>query len=113
MRTVTYVRNNTVEIVEKPVPEIQPDEVLLKVRGAGLCHSDIAIINFGDDNPLIGGTLGHEVAGTVERIGEDVTGWNVGDTQIVVGAGAPITRAADRSTGGFIVYGSYELPFWR
>lgn len=83
MRTVTYVRNNTVEIVEKPVPEIQPDEVLLKVRGAGLCHSDIAIINFGDDNPLIGGTLGHEVAGTVERIGEDVTGWNVGDNALV------------------------------
>lgn len=83
MRTVTYVRNNTVELVEKPVPEIQPDEVLLKVRGAGLCHSDIAIINFGDDNPLIGGTLGHEVAGTVERIGEDVTGWNVGDNALV------------------------------
>jgi len=32
---------------------------------------------------------------------------------IVVGIGAPITRAANRSTGGFIVYGSYELPFWR
>jgi DtxR family Mn-dependent transcriptional regulator len=41
------------------------------------------------------------------------TGWNRGDTQIVVGIGAPVTRAESRSTAGFIVYGSYELPFWR
>ncbi|GAB2563550.1 alcohol dehydrogenase catalytic domain-containing protein [Leucobacter ruminantium] len=83
MRAVTYVKNDTVEILDKPVPEIQPDEVLLRVGGAGLCHSDIAIIGMGDDNPLIGGTLGHEVAGTVEKIGDDVRGWQAGDGAIV------------------------------
>lgn len=83
MRAVTYVRNNTVELTEKSVPEIQPDEVLLKVGGAGLCHSDIAIIGMGDDNPLIGSTLGHEVAGTVAEVGADVTGWSVGDAGLV------------------------------
>lgn len=83
MRAVSYIKNNTVEILDKPVPEIEPDEVLLKVGGAGLCHSDIAIINFGDDNPLIGGTLGHEVAGTVEKLGGNVQGWEVGDRALV------------------------------
>ena len=83
MRAVTYVKNDTVEIWDKPVPEIQPDEVLLKVGGAGLCHSDIAIIGMGDDNPLIGSTLGHEVAGTVERVGDDAQGWKAGDGAIV------------------------------
>lgn len=83
MRAVTYVKNDTVEIWDKPVPEIEPDEVLLKVGGVGLCHSDIAIINFGDDNPLNGSTLGHEVAGTVERIGADVRGWSEGDAALV------------------------------
>ena len=83
MRAVTYVKNDTVEIWDKPVPEIEPDEVLLKVGGAGLCHSDITIIGMGDDNPLIGGTLGHEVAGTVERVGDDVLGWQAGDGAIV------------------------------
>lgn len=83
MRAVTYVRNNTVEIRDKPVPEIAADEVLLKVGGAGLCHSDITIINFGDDNPLIGSTLGHEVAGTVDRLGAEVTGWQVGQNALV------------------------------
>ncbi|WP_336660291.1 alcohol dehydrogenase catalytic domain-containing protein [Leucobacter sp. USHLN153] len=77
------MRNDTVEILDKPIPEIGSDEVLLKVGGAGLCHSDLAIIGMGDDNPLIGGTLGHEVAGTVERVGDGVRGWQAGDRALV------------------------------
>lgn len=83
MRAVSYVRNNTVEVQEKPVPEIEADEVLLKVSGAGLCHSDLHIIAGGDDNPLVGETLGHEVAGVVEKTGDAVTGWGVGDSALV------------------------------
>lgn len=83
MRAVVYARNETVEVREKPVPVIRPDEVLLEVRGAGLCHSDINIIGRGDDHPLVGSTLGHEVAGTVRRIGSDVRGWNPGDNALV------------------------------
>lgn len=83
MRAVTYVRNNTVEVHDKPVPEIAPDEVLLRVGGAGVCHSDISIITGGDDSPLVGSTLGHEVAGHVHVLGADVTGWEVGDGAIV------------------------------
>src|SRR5690606_7530429 len=40
-------------------------------------------IGMGDDNPLIGGTLGHEVAGTVESIGANVSGWAAGDRALV------------------------------
>lgn len=83
MRTVTYVRNKTVEIVDKPIPEIQADEVLVKISGAGLCHSDLHLIEMGDDNPLIGGTLGHEGAGIVEKVGDDVTRWSVGDPVLI------------------------------
>ncbi len=83
MRAVTFVRNNTVEVQEKPTPEIAPDEVLLRVGGAGVCHSDISIIAGGDESPLIGSTLGHEVAGIVEQLGADVSGWTVGDRAIV------------------------------
>ncbi len=83
MRAVTYARHETVEIRDRPVPEIAPDEVLLRVRGAGLCHSDISIIGRGDDHPLVGSTLGHEVSGTVQRIGPEVRGWNPGDNALV------------------------------
>lgn len=83
MRAVTYVKNNTVELRDTPTPDIAADEVLLRVGGAGVCHSDLAIIAMGDENPLIGSTLGHEVAGTVERLGADVAGWQAGDRAIV------------------------------
>lgn len=83
MRAVTYIRNNTVALRDKPRPEIGSDEILLRVGGAGVCHSDLTIIGQGDDNPFIGSTLGHEVAGTVEQFGQDVTGWRLGDRAIV------------------------------
>ena len=68
MRTGTFTRTDTVELVDKPVPDIGPTEVLLEVAGVGLCHSDMAIIGQ-PDSPLIGSTLGHEVAGTVAEVG--------------------------------------------
>ncbi|MDN5583022.1 MULTISPECIES: alcohol dehydrogenase catalytic domain-containing protein [unclassified Corynebacterium] len=82
MRAVTFTAKDTVEVQDRPVPEIQADEVLLKVSGAGLCHSDLHIIGT-DDSPLIGATLGHEVAGVVEKTGEAVTGWEKGDSALV------------------------------
>lgn len=82
MRAVTFTGKDTVEVQDKPVPEIGSDEVLLKVSGAGLCHSDLSIISDGD-SPLIGETLGHEVAGVVEKTGDAVTGWKDGDSALV------------------------------
>ncbi len=83
MRAVTFVRNGTVEVLDKPVPEIEPHQVLLRVGGAGLCHSDLHIIHMGDESPLVGSTLGHEVAGVVETIGAGVEGWSAGDAALV------------------------------
>lgn len=82
MRTGTFTRTDTVELVDKPVPDIGPTEVLLEVAGVGLCHSDLAIIGQ-PDSPLIGSTLGHEVAGTVAEVGTEVTDWSADDTAIV------------------------------
>lgn len=83
MRAVIYARHNEVEVVDRPVPEFGPEEVLLKVGGAGVCHSDITIIGMGDDNPLVGGILGHEASGTVEQVGDKVEGWQPGDRGVV------------------------------
>jgi len=51
---------------EKPVPELEPGEVLVKVAGCGVCHTDLSFKYFGvktrHELPL---TLGHEVSGTV------------------------------------------------
>ncbi|HLS48728.1 MAG TPA: alcohol dehydrogenase catalytic domain-containing protein [Actinomycetaceae bacterium] len=84
MRAVTYVRNNTIEIREKEIPELEPDQVLIRVQAAGVCLSDLAIIGLGDDNPLIGSTLGHETAGVIEKLGDTVSGWEVGEQVVVL-----------------------------
>ncbi len=79
--------------VEAPVPG--PGEVLIDVAAAGMCHSDVHIVNgHGDDwlrkRPI---TLGHEVAGTVSGLGAGVTGLNVGDRVAVALPAHPIEQA--------------------
>ena len=65
------------QLVEVPVPRPGPGELLLRVDAAGLCHSDLHVIDSGGRLPyLLPFTLGHEVAGTVAAVGVGVsTAW--------------------------------------
>jgi len=60
---------------EIPIPDIGPSEVLVKVGGAGMCRTDFQLIdgyfhsNLPVDFPV---TPGHEIAGTIDRIGSAV-----------------------------------------
>ena len=72
---------------EVPEPEPGPGEVLLEVRGAGLCHSDLHLMEWPAgtlpyDLPF---TLGHEVAGVVAALGPGATGVDVGESVVVYG----------------------------
>ncbi|MBK5223469.1 MAG: S-(hydroxymethyl)mycothiol dehydrogenase [Acidimicrobiia bacterium] len=60
------------------VPDPGPGEVLVTVQACGVCHTDLHYREGGinDDFPFL---LGHEVAGVVEAIGDDVTDTAVGD----------------------------------
>jgi S-(hydroxymethyl)glutathione dehydrogenase/alcohol dehydrogenase len=55
-----------------------PDEILIRIAYAGLCHSDLHEIDgtFDAETPIV---LGHEASGTVEEIGSSVIGISVGD----------------------------------
>jgi propanol-preferring alcohol dehydrogenase len=75
------------EFREVPVPEPGPGQVLIKVGGAGACHSDLHIL---EAPPKPGPapvpfTLGHENAGWVEKMGPGATGFAKGDPVIVYG----------------------------
>src|SRR5213592_3474745 len=82
--------------LDKPSPG--PGEVLVKVIAAGICHSDVGciegVIPLSIDPPLV---LGHEVAGTVEEVGEGVTGFKVGDAVV---QGAVVTDAPGITRNG-------------
>ena len=77
------------EICEIPVPEPGPNEVLVKIGGAGACHSDLHIMEHYDaTHPMLAQwslpmTLGHENAGWVESLGPNVDGLDVGQAVAV------------------------------
>src|SRR5919204_698097 len=75
------------ELCEVPEPVAAPGGVVLRVAGAGLCHSDLHMMHWPPgtlpyDLPF---TLGHEVAGTVVALGPGAGGVGVGDAVLVYG----------------------------
>lgn len=80
MKAVRFIGvNQALQMQEIPVPEIGERDVLVKVKAAGVCHSDAhyrAGISPVRPVPL---TLGHEVAGIVEKVGGQVSSLKVGD----------------------------------
>ncbi|WP_200939178.1 zinc-binding dehydrogenase [Modestobacter sp. Leaf380] len=97
-------------VVEVPTPTAGPGEVLVRVRAAGVCLSDVHLVE-GELRPLLLAgdtvTLGHEVAGTVAVLGEGVTGW-VPEQRVLLQAGEDrggvvFTRGVDYD-GGWAQY---------
>ena len=73
------------EVVEVDLAPPQQDELLIRMGAAGLCHSDDHI-NTGDLPVPLGAlpiTGGHEGAGTVEEVGPNTEGWQVGDKVVL------------------------------
>ena len=71
-----------------PEPEPGPGEVLVRVAGAGACHSDLHLMHDFEGGALPWGppfTLGHENAGWVEAMGPGVTGLETGEPVAVYG----------------------------
>jgi propanol-preferring alcohol dehydrogenase len=65
---------------EVPEPEPGPGEVVIDVKAAGLCHSDIMYMEVGEGTmPFLPMTQGHETAGVISNLGDGVAGWSVGD----------------------------------
>lgn len=96
-----------------PTPSPGPGEVLIRVSGCGVCHSDLHLVDgdwkdWGTPLPII---PGHEVTGIVEKVGSEATRFSPGDRvgvpwmQFACGqcppcrAGAEMLCAAQRSTG--------------
>jgi len=76
MRVLMYYSNKDVRLEEMPVPEIGPDELLMKIVASGICGSDVMEWYRRDKVPLV---LGHEVAGDVVEVGKEVKRFKPGD----------------------------------
>lgn len=82
MKAQVFRGVNQLSYEELPIPSINTDEVLVQVRVVGLCQSDIKKIRYPlYEPPRI---FGHETAGVIAAVGEQVTDWQVGNRVVVM-----------------------------
>ncbi len=82
MAAAVYRSPGVVTVEERTVPRPGPDQLVVRVHSCGICGSDIHQLRDGwGFTP--GAVAGHEWSGTVAALGDDVTGWSVGE--LVVG----------------------------
>jgi threonine dehydrogenase-like Zn-dependent dehydrogenase len=106
-----HVADRSLRMETVPVPEPERGQVRIRVTAAGVCLSDVHLID-GTLTPLyLPGdvvTLGHEVAGVVDALGDDVDGWQPGQRVLLQAGestrrGVVLTRGVDYD-GGWAEY---------
>ncbi|APV43925.1 L-iditol 2-dehydrogenase [Dehalogenimonas formicexedens] len=80
MKVAVYYSNSDIRIEERPVPEIGPGEILVKMKACGICGTDVMEWYRKPKAPRV---LGHEMAGEIVKIGDRVTGYSLGDRVFV------------------------------
>ncbi|ODM23754.1 hypothetical protein SI65_01343 [Aspergillus cristatus] len=86
--------NHDLRVVECEIPKLRPDECLVHVRATGICGSDVHFWKHGHIGPMIvtdDNGLGHESAGVVLQVGEEVTRFKPGD-RVAMECGVPCSK---------------------
>ncbi len=76
MLVAVYYNNLDIRIEDIPIPEIGPEEILLKAMASGICGTDVLEWYRLPKAPRV---LGHEATGIIEKVGEKVTKYSIGD----------------------------------
>ncbi len=77
MKAAVVTGPRQIEVQDVPVPDVEPDGVLVRVRNCGICGSDLHFFR-GEFPSAPGLRLGHEISGEIAALGEDVTGLSEG-----------------------------------
>ena len=84
MKAIQVVKPGQLEIIEKEMPQIQHEnEVLIQVKMAGICGSDIHIYHGTSPVATYPRVIGHEVTGQIVKTGADVTTLQVDDHVVI------------------------------
>lgn len=116
-----YADSQPIRVEEVELEAPGPGEVLVRIVAAGLCHSDLSVVNGSRPRPLPM-VIGHEAAGVIEEAGPGVSGLEVGDHVVCVfvpscghcvpcGEGRPALcePAAAANAGGTLLSGERRL----
>ena len=102
-------RNKPLVRTEAPVPEPGPGEVLIKVSGCGVCHTDLGF--FYDNVPIkseLPLTLGHEISGIVQAVGSGAEAWE--GCAAVIPAVMPCGECAECKEGRGNICMAQKMP---
>jgi 2-desacetyl-2-hydroxyethyl bacteriochlorophyllide A dehydrogenase len=81
MKAAVFRGAEEIEVTDVPQPELEPDEVLIRVGYCGICGTDLEAFQTGMYEP--GLIIGHEFSGTIAALGDSVAGWRIGDRVVV------------------------------
>jgi len=79
MKALVLEEYNKLIYKDVPKPAINDDEVLVEVKAAGICGSDVHGIDGSTGRRIPPIIMGHEASGVIVETGKNITGWNIGD----------------------------------
>jgi alcohol dehydrogenase len=87
MKAAIFVEKGRIVLDDKPVPDIGPNDALVRITTTTICGTDVHILK-GEYPVAKGLTIGHEPVGVIEKLGSAVTGYQEGQ-RVIAGAITP------------------------
>ena len=87
MKAAIFVEKGRIVLDEKPIPEVGPNDALMRVTTTTICGTDVHILK-GEYPVEKGLTIGHEPVGVIEKLGSAVSGYREGQ-RVIAGAITP------------------------
>jgi len=108
MKAAVFVEKNRIEVVDKPVPDVGPNDALMRITTTTICGTDVHILK-GEYPVAKGLTIGHEPVGVIEKLGSAVQGYTEGQ-RVIAGAICPNFNSYAAQDGAPSQDGSYLIP---
>lgn len=87
MKAAIFVAPGRIELADKPIPNVGPNDALLRITTTTICGTDVHILK-GEYPVAKGLTVGHEPVGVIEKLGSAVQGYSEGQ-RVIAGAICP------------------------
>ena len=108
MKAAVFVEKNRIEVVDKPIPDVGPNDALIRITTTTICGTDVHILK-GEYPVAKGLTIGHEPVGVIEKLGSAVLGYTEGQ-RVIAGAICPNFNSYAAQDGAPSQDGSYLIP---
>ena len=111
MKAAVFVEPGRIELTDKRIPEVGPNDALVRITTTTICGTDVHILK-GEYPVAKGLTVGHEPVGVIEKLGSAVQGYAEGQ-RVIAGAICPTFTSYPSQDGVPSQDGSYLIPSGR